>query len=222
MKCVEFESRLNCLLDERLLPSIDQSLARHAEHCPRCSNLLAAHEALWEGVTALPEVRLGVGEQQALAHRIALEVGNTPKDAFRPIAEMDLARPGAMEVATRTFAPPAIIGTIVAIAAALLIAMLLSLPEDQQQVAPSEQPQRIVDSNGLPLRESVGPATGEHEFGDLALIARVGYEVADGLMPVTNSMVSAYRELRKHPFFKGADDPQRSSFLAPPMDELLA
>ncbi len=218
MKCVEFESRLNDLLDERRSPGRDRGLSQHAELCAGCADLLAAHETLLEGVAALPAVRLRPAEQQAFVHRIAAEVGNTPRDAFRSVAPLGLAEPGAKVLARNPIAKMAIVGVILATAAALLIALLPRPFDDKNQGAPVERPQQIVESNESPSRDF----NGVNDYEDLALIARVGYEVADGLTPVTNSMVTAYREWRKWPFFKSADEPQRSSFYVPQMDYMLA
>jgi hypothetical protein len=218
LKCVEFESRLNDLLDERRSPGRDRGLSQHAEHCAGCADLLAAHDVLLDGVAALPAVRLRQAEQQAFVHRIVAEVGNTSLDAFRPVAPLGLAEPGAKVLARNPIAKMAIVGVILATAAALLIALLPRPFGDRNQGAPAGQPQQIVESSEFPS----GGSNGVNDYQDLALIARVGYEVADGLTPVTNSMVTAYREWRKRPFFKSADEPQRSSFYVPRMDHMLA
>jgi hypothetical protein len=223
MQCVEFESRLNDLLDERLSPSVDNGLAEHAQNCPGCSELLAAHELLLEGVQALPTVRLCDAEQQAFSDRVVAEVGNAPWEAFRAATEVELVECRPMVVAKHTFAPLAIIGLVLATAAAVLIAVLPRFRDDPQPAAPAGKQQWIVGTQDRPPLESPSPEGILKDYEDLAPIARVGYQVADGLTPVTSSMVSALRELRKRPFFRNADEPQRSSFYSPRQaEEMLA
>ncbi len=53
MQCVQFETRLNELLDERLSPELEPAIGWHAGECARCAALLAAHEDLLAGVESL-------------------------------------------------------------------------------------------------------------------------------------------------------------------------
>ncbi|MEX2142712.1 MAG: hypothetical protein WD894_25885 [Pirellulales bacterium] len=223
MQCVEFESRLNDLLDDRLAPSVDHGLFEHAQNCPGCFELLAAHEVLLEGVQALPAVRLCDAEQRAFAHRVVVEVGNAPCVGFPAATEVELVECGPTIVARNAVTPLAIIGLVLATAAALLIAFLPNFRDHQQPADPAGKQQWIVGNQDRPLPESPGPEVPLKDYADLALIARVGYQVADRLTPVTNSMVSALRELRKRPFFRNTDEPQRSSFYSRvEADEMLA
>jgi hypothetical protein len=93
--------------------------------------------------------------------------------------------------------------------------------EKTNPALPPDQPQLVAQSPSG-LDESANSQGEVNQYEDLALIARVGYEVADGLTPVTSSMVSVYREWRKRPFFKGADEPHRSSFYSPSVHDMLA
>jgi hypothetical protein len=222
MQCVEFESRLNGLLDERLSPAVDDRLVEHAQRCTGCSELLAVHELLLEGIQELPTVRLCDADLRVFAHRVVAEVGSLPAERFPTATQVELLECDSPVVAKSVVAPWTIVGIVLATAAALLIALMLRSPTQPRPGAPD------VDSNlfvgppdrTLPKTNHEGPIT---DYGDLALIARVGYQVADRLTPVTNSMVSAYRELRKRPFFRNSDEPQRSSFYAPHgVDEVLA
>lgn len=52
MRCDEFESRLQELLDQRRSPDRDERLAAHVACCEPCGALLAGCEALVEGVAA--------------------------------------------------------------------------------------------------------------------------------------------------------------------------
>ncbi len=222
MQCVEFESRLNHLLDERLLPAVDNSLVEHAQSCADCSELLAAHELLLEGVQALPAAHLGDAERQAFAQRVVAVVGSSPVEPFQN-AEVELAgwRPAKLE--RHTASPMAIGGLVLATAAALLMAVLPWFREEPQPAMPAGKPPLIAGAQDAPMPESANSEGILSDYGDLAPIAWVGYQVADGLTPVTNSMVSALRELRKRPFFRTSDESQRSSFYLPSQtDEVLA
>jgi hypothetical protein len=214
MQCVEFESRLNDLLDERLLPGVDRSLAEHAQSCPGCCELLAAHELLLEGIQALPTVHFGDSARQRFAGRVVAEVGSSPLVHFRPGSQVELAKSGPVVVAKRSAAPLAIAGLVLAAAAAVLIAALPAFREPQPAVPAGKQPLLVGTQNGT-VPESPDRQIALRDYEDLAPIARVGYQVADGLTPVTNSMVSALRELRKRPFFRSTDEPPRSSFYCP-------
>jgi hypothetical protein len=232
MQCVEFETRLNDLLDERLLPAGDAALVEHARDCAVCSELLAAHDVLLEGVQALPAIWLGDAARQTLAHRVAVEVGSVQVGSApaRPFpvsnesvgdkSQMELAAARPATVATISVAPLAVIGLVLATAAALLIAVLPWFRPDQQP-APSDGQQSIVETKQVRPLDSPVPGLAVTGYDTLAPIARVGYQVADGLTPVTSSMVSALRELRKRPFFRGADEQGRSSFYAPQQSDVL-
>jgi hypothetical protein len=221
MQCVEFESRLNHLLDERLLPSIDNSIVEHAQSCAVCSELLSAHEELLEGIQALPAAHLSDAERQAFAHRVVAEVGSAPVEPFRNATAVELGRWRPSKLERRTVSPMAIGGLVLAAAAALFMAVLPWFREEP--TGPDGKPPLIVGAQDATLRASPNSEGVLNDYGDLAPIAWVGYQVADGLTPVTNSMVSALRELRKRPFFRTSDESQRSSFYLPRQtDEILA
>jgi hypothetical protein len=61
MQCEEFEDRLNRLLDHRLSPDDDESLASHAHDCEDCASLFHAQQRLFAGLrmgSAQPSVDL--------------------------------------------------------------------------------------------------------------------------------------------------------------------
>jgi hypothetical protein len=243
MQCVEFETRLNNLLDERRAPSVDIGLVEHAQSCARCCELLAAHEALLEGVMAMPVARLAEAERLTMAYRIVAEVGSAPLAPFQvgnrdqasahqaigrrgepATTPVGLAADRAAVVATSRPASLALIGFVLATAAAILIAVLPWFRGNEPPAGPPVQKQLIVDS---PDKRPPAPSDTTSVLqgpDDLALIARVGYQVADGLTPVTNSMVSALRELRKRPLFRNSEDTQgrSSSYLPRDVNELVA
>jgi anti-sigma factor RsiW len=53
MQCVEFEDRLNAVLDERSFPEWSAELRSHYESCASCRQLAAAYGALFDGFYAL-------------------------------------------------------------------------------------------------------------------------------------------------------------------------
>jgi len=53
MRCLDFERRLNALLDERMRPQSDPHLAAHAASCERCRRLLAGQEKLLVGLSRM-------------------------------------------------------------------------------------------------------------------------------------------------------------------------
>ncbi len=52
MQCVEFENRLNDLLDNRIAPEDDPQLNRHAQDCDACAGTLFAQQRLFQGLQA--------------------------------------------------------------------------------------------------------------------------------------------------------------------------
>jgi hypothetical protein len=61
MQCEEFEDRLNRLLDHRLSPDDDESLAFHTRDCEECGSLFHAQHRLFTGLrmsSAQPSVEL--------------------------------------------------------------------------------------------------------------------------------------------------------------------
>jgi hypothetical protein len=242
MQCVEFENRLNDSVDERVAPSFDIGLVEHAQSCARCCELLAAHEALLEGIAAMPVGRLAEADRLAMAYRVVAEVGSAALAPFQGVnhdhtsvhqpadrrgnhaaSPVALAADRAAVVATNRAAPLALIGFVLATAAALLIVLLPWFRSIRQPAVPPDQKQLIVESH-----DDRPPAPDDttavlRNYNGLALIARVGYQVADGLTPVTNSMVSALRELRKRPLFRDPQDIQgrSSSYLPRDANELI-
>lgn len=53
MQCVEFEDRLNAVLDDRSRPEWDADLRMHCQSCASCRQLVAAYGTLFDGFYAL-------------------------------------------------------------------------------------------------------------------------------------------------------------------------
>ncbi|REK09465.1 MAG: hypothetical protein DWQ37_18710 [Planctomycetota bacterium] len=109
MKCEEFERRLDAVLDVRRRPEWDVRLRAHAEQCAPCRRLAASYGVLLDGVAALP-----VPEPSAdLTARVMSEM------RVRPAASRRVA----------------LVGAVLATAAAVVVALLPLLPKRDQRVA---------------------------------------------------------------------------------------
>lgn len=217
MQCAEFEDRLNELLDEREQPSFDAELAAHAAACARCADSLAACQLLLDGIACLPGVQLSSNEEHALTARVLAEMSCAPSSfpAERPLlteAAVELAACESPAMASRRRAAVAMIGIAIAVAAALLIAVLPMFRRDEVTPAAQPGPSHVAGDAAAP-KATVDPLNSfpRSGDGDLEPIAWVGYKMADGIKPVTSSMVEALKEFRKRPIFRGEDN-NRSSF----------
>jgi hypothetical protein len=79
MHCVQFEMRLNQLLDDRGDLDSDLELAEHARECPACADLLVGHELLLQGVAAEALNEPAVGRDFAV--RVAAEVARSARES---------------------------------------------------------------------------------------------------------------------------------------------
>jgi len=96
MQCVEFEDRLNAVLDERSRPEWDAELRLHCESCPGCRQLAVAYGALFDGFYALatPEA------PSDMATRVMAELQPRPAYARRrALAAAIMATAAALFVA---------------------------------------------------------------------------------------------------------------------------
>ncbi len=213
MRCAEFESRLNDLLDERVEPAADAVLTEHAERCPQCAELVTSHELLLEGTRLLPKVQLRSGESELLGRRVvaAVAVEGPP---FRH-ATLELANRQPLAVASNRGPALAVISLVVATAAAVLIAVSLWF-RDAEAPQPNKGPDLGDVAKEAKTELRVDP-TLDLPPANLLIdpgqepIAWVGYQMADGLKPVTSSMVEKMREWRKRPPIFYNDESPRSS-----------
>jgi len=214
MRCAEFESRLNDLLDERAEPAADAVLAEHAQRCPRCAELATSHELLLEGTRLMPKVELRPIERATLAKRVSAAMA-TGEQSFRP-GTVELANRQPLALGASRRPSLAMMGLAVAVAAAVLIAVL-PRSRDADAPQPVDRPklnQFAVPNAGLPNSPRPqapphGPSADPRQ--ELEGIAWVGYQLADGLKPVTSSMVEKVREWRKRPPIFHSDENLRSS-----------
>jgi hypothetical protein len=137
----------------------------------------------------------------------------TSCEPFRAQRALDVAAHRPASVAKNRAAAWGMAGVILAAAAAILIAVFPQFQRDATPETPDTAAPVLVEKQPQPSVD-VQPTSIARSNDDLEPIAWVGYHVADGLKPVTSSMVSYLRELRKRPLFR-SDVNDRSSFLPP-------
>jgi hypothetical protein len=204
MHCVQFEMRLNELLDERSSPDADLDLLEHARDCSDCADLLAGHELLLNGVQTLESPGAGAD----FAVRVAAELA----DSRRPLWRRWM-------------------WSVPAVAAAALVAVglwrMLNAPSYEGRstdrlvttIPSADVPgvQRNVNDRYFQYYGSQAAAMTEEFRG-----RRIEWveQMADGLKPVADSMSAALHALRRT--LPGGDAPVRSSAEPLPLSRIAA
>lgn len=210
MRCDEFEQRWNEALDEREAPQRIPALTAHAALCPHCAALLNTSDLL---TCAFPMHESAV---PSLGWREA-----TVRDVLQGLAEPTTE---AIAVA-RTMSSTATRGWYLSLAVAtgLLIAIVASeaLHRPANDAAPQPRPEQIVNQKPLPPAPpvlnktsndtpSLLPAT-ESTLALASLnrqqLSWVGYQVSDGLRPVTMGVSNAWQTI-KRPLHKSEMEPE--------------
>ncbi len=190
MHCVQFEMRLNQLLDDRRDPECDLDLAEHARECPGCADLLVAHETLLRGVELRRFDEPSAGRD--LAVRVAAEVARSSGDSAWQRWSWS-------------------VGTI---AAALLLALALwHRIGGLKDSAPADQSTTPIASRDDGSNRDLLDRAVERTQKLLADSPQWAEHVADGLKPVADSMSAALNGLRKR--FSGGEPAVRSSQFEP-------
>ena len=174
---------------------------------------MTSHELLLDGTRLLPKVQLRSGESELLGRRVvaAVAVEGPP---FRH-ATLELANRQPLAVASNRGPALAVISLVVATAAAVLIAVSLWF-RDAEAPQPNKGPDLGDVAKEAKTELRVDP-TLDLPPANLLIdpgqepIAWVGYQMADGLKPVTSSMVEKMREWRKRPPIFYNDESPRSS-----------
>ncbi len=115
MKCDEFESHLDEILDERRRPEWDAQLREHSACCPRCRDLASAYGVLLEGFRSL-------------------KMPECPADMSTRVLESHLARP-RLALPAKAALPAAAAAALFSTAAAVLVAVFLTRDGRREQVA---------------------------------------------------------------------------------------
>lgn len=80
MKCIDFENRLNDLLDDRRSPQDDATLNAHAASCADCREVLVAQESLFRGLVLLQHRTVSPDFGKQVLREI-----NSPAATFLPL-----------------------------------------------------------------------------------------------------------------------------------------
>jgi hypothetical protein len=211
MHCVQFEMRLNELLDERSSPDADFDLAEHARDCSDCADLLAGHELLLDGVQTLESPGAAADFTVRVAANYAVRVAAELADTRRP--------------RWRSW-----MWSVPAVAAAALVAVglwrMLNAPSYEDGSTA-----RSVTTNSHLVAPGVAPDVND-PYGQYVNQAKAMTEelrgrriewveqMADGLKPVADSMSAALHALRRT--LPGGDAPVRSSAEPPPLSRIVA
>jgi len=198
MRCVQFEMRLNQLLDDRRDPDTDLEVAEHARECPNCAKLLLGHEMLLRGVEmrVLDEPAPG----RDFAVRVAAEFAGASRHTWWQRWSWSLPT----------------------IAAALLLALAV-----WHRVGGPNDATRPDDRSTAKDGTRTSPPISSNDGAYSGLYARTAKltrdlrerspewveQMADGLKPVADSMSAALHGLRRT--FTGADPAVRSSQFEP-------
>jgi len=195
MRCADFETRLNEVLDERGSVEVDPQLSAHAQNCPDCSGLLAGCSALLDGLDA----RMTPQPPVELADRV-LKQSASSRDTWSG----------------------RLLAICVAVAAGLLIALL---PKLFYPTGPGSQPMAEdtpvdidvtppgTDSDVAPPADTpTPPPSGPSLANQLPYAEMVRYtgqtmaqfpntvrntQTPEGLRPVTSSMAVAFDAVRR-------------------------
>lgn len=100
MHCLEFQHRLDAILDNRENPAADPQLADHATRCHRCRQLLAEHTELFAGLSQIKTPALDVSfARRVVASAVPQIARGTRRSRWmRPVAAI-LAAAAAMLIA---------------------------------------------------------------------------------------------------------------------------
>jgi hypothetical protein len=219
MRCDEFEHHWNEALDSRELPQQNPALAAHAALCPHCAELLAASDLLARAYPAREPVLPSAGWRDATVRACVVERALQVLDSADVAAETD---PAALPLAVAASSASNRRWYIAAaVAAGLLVAIVIGQARQRaaNNLAPQAQPEQIVNQPVVPpappvLNKSsdVTPAAAPESSLALASfnreqIARLGYQVSDGLRPVTMGVSNAWQTI-KRPLSKSEMEPE--------------
>ncbi len=210
MRCDEFEQQWNEALDEREAPQHNRALTAHAALCPHCAELLSTSDLLARAFPAHEAVAPSIGWREATV-RAALQ---------------GLAEPNVDAVPLATAAPASTNRrwyAALAVAAGLLIAIVAGQAPNRpgNDAAPQPRADKIVNTPVVPPAPLVLdktsndiPAVAPASESRLALaslnreqLSWVGYQVSDGLRPVTMGVSNAWQSI-KRPLHKSEMEPE--------------
>ncbi len=227
MRCVEFERRMNELLDERAALDSDRELGEHAEQCAACADLLCGQELLLRGMATLCMTGSGRFDESAPDAESWSDGWSQPGMAEplvgRRPAPAELAIRVAAELRSQCKSRLIWWWLVPALAASVLVAFAMGTrspdnasTDNASPVAPvSSLAKQVPNESTPPQMESATTLTKSHwqskwfsELGD----SRYQWmdQVADGLKPVTDSVSAALHALRRT--WPGSEPGARSSW----------
>ncbi len=217
MRCDEFEQRWNEALDERVAPQSDRALTAHAALCPHCAELLSASDLLGRAFPPRVAMIPLAGWREATVRACVVEQA---LQLLEPSTE-ESAIPLAAAAPAKSNRPWYVAA---AVAAGLLIAIIAGqamnrpnndpqpqpLPEQFVNNPPAVAPAPPVLEKTLNSAPNLAPAS-ESILAFASLnreqLSMVGYQVSDGLRPVTMGVSNAWESI-KRPLHKSEMEPE--------------
>jgi hypothetical protein len=193
MNCVQFETRLNLVLDQRRSPAEDSALAAHAAICASCDELLADHMVL---VASVPQIYLP-RMSDGFAHRAVVAAG--------PV------------VVHHRRSHRLLLAACVALSSAAAMLLAISLVWKARQAGSGDGDQ-IVVTGGMNSADLIvgAPSLWSNQFAMAASGASLRLDeverVAPGIRPLRHSLSMIFDALRRA--FQTRHDPA-----TPPADE---
>lgn len=178
MQCVDFELRMNEVLDDRLDPHVDPLLISHARQCEACQDLLDWNSAIVRAIPAAPAI------SEPLADRITVSAQR------------------------EWWTHPGVWGGLVAAAVLLAIVVNLpKTPEPTPSVDTSDQIAKNQNTNGSQI-ESFAIWGLIDQIPVEENTRYVTVPIAGGIRPIRNSLGVAFEALRETlPPNKRSDEP---------------
>lgn len=216
MRCDEFEQRWNEALDEREVPQHDRALTAHAALCTHCAELLSTSDLLARAFPPHEAVVPSAGWREATVRACVVERALHGLEASSETAVLPLAVAAPAASSRRWY-------VAAAVAAGLLIAIIAGqawnppgndavpqpMPEQivNQKVVPPAPPVLNKTSSGTPTAETASDSTLALASLNREQLSWVGYQVSDGLRPVTTGVSNAWQSI-KRPLHKSEMEPE--------------
>ena len=217
MRCDEFEQRWNEALDERVAPQLDRALTAHAALCPHCAELLSTSDLLARAFPPRAALAPSLGWREATVKACVVEQA---LQCLEPSTE----EPAILLAATAPAKSQRPWYLAAAVAAGLLIAIIAGQAFNHLSNDPQPQPRPDQFVNNPPtvtpappalektLNSAPNLAPASESILALASLNReqlsmVGYQVSDGLRPVTMGVSNAWESI-KRPLHKSEMEPE--------------
>jgi len=213
MRCDQFEQLWNEALDLREVPQQNPALTAHAALCPHCAELLSASDLLVRAFPAREPVLPSAGWREATVQACVVERALHGLDSAtddQTAVPMAFAAPVAAKVPMATQRRWYIMA---AVAAGLLVAIIVGQARNRaaQDLAPQAPVEQIVNqpvvppappvldktSHGAPTAAPAGESTLALASLNREQLSRLGYQVSDGLRPVTMGVSNAWQTIKR-------------------------